>query len=305
LSSAKGRRVPPPRGLDFLIRNEQGRWAEELVIETINNETDFKAVRYGISRAVMVKSYNEWVKYWEKYQSVEKYGKRPNVLVFRKNTFREFEEKLKGYIKEYSDSSLIPEEIWEDYVRKSVCALEVEMSLWKASKMPDKDMKLPLRKTRNIIAPMIWVKEEDVSKLESWMKRHNKPIYAIQVFYDLAYIAPFQLIINKANRVKSARSKEMEREVMKREGLMIEKQKYRDEITGRTTTKIVYRLHPATTMLFGELIEPPKINVEVLEDKKGRIIPFLKFSDGKLKINPRVIEMWSSLASGRAKYVLQ
>jgi hypothetical protein len=63
LSSTKGRRIPSPRGLDFLIRNEQGRWAEELVIETINNKTDFKAVRYGVSRAVIVENYDKWVEY--------------------------------------------------------------------------------------------------------------------------------------------------------------------------------------------------------------------------------------------------
>jgi hypothetical protein len=296
LSSAKGRKAPPPRGFDFLIRNEQGRWAEELVIETINNETDFKAVRYGVSRAVVVKSYDKWVEYWKKYQSVEKYGKRPNVLVFRKNTFREFEEELKRYSESFGDASLIPEEIWENYVRKAVCALEVEMSLWKASRMPDKDMKLPLKKL-NVIAPMIWVKEEDAIKLESWMKKYSKPIYVIQVFYDLAYIASLQLIINKANRVKSVQNKEMRREVMKREGLIVESQRYVDEVTGVTTTKTVYRLHPAAAMFFGELIEPPKINVEVLEVGKGKLIPFLRFSDGKLKINPKVIEMWSSLTS--------
>jgi hypothetical protein len=294
LSSTKGRRVPLPRGLDFLIRNEQGRWAEELVIETINNETNFKAVRYGVSRAVIVGSYDKWVEYWEKYQSVERYGKRPNVLIFRKDTFREFEEELKRHSDSFGDTSLIPEEIWENYVRKAACALEVEMSLWKASRMPDKDMKLPLRKL-NVIAPMIWVKEEDAIKLEGWMKRYNKLIYVIQVFYDLAYIASLQLIINKASRVKSAQSKEMKREVMKHEGLIVESQKYVDEITGVATTKTVYRLHPAAAMLFGELIEPPKINVEILEDERGKIIPFLRFSNGKLKINPRVIEMWNNL----------
>lgn len=287
--------MPPPRGLDFLIRNEQGRWAEELVIETINNETDFKAVRYGVSKAVIVGSYDKWVEYWEKYQSVERYGKRPNVLIFRKDTFREFEEELKRHSDSFGDTSLIPEEIWENYVRKAACALEVEMSLWKASRMPDKDMKLPLRKL-NVIAPMIWVKEEDAIKLEGWMKRYNKLIYVIQVFYDLAYIASLQLIINKASRVKSAQSKEMKREVMKHEGLIVESQKYVDEITGVATTKTVYRLHPAAAMLFGELIEPPKINVEILEDERGKIIPFLRFSNGKLKINPRVIEMWNNLA---------
>jgi type II restriction enzyme len=287
--------APRPRGLDFLIRNEQGRWAEELVVETINsNETDFEAIKYGVSRAVMVKSYKEWVEYWEKYQKVEKYGKRPNVLVFRKSTFKEFEGELRNYIEVHGDTSLIPEETWEKYVKRAVCALEIEMSLWMASKMPGKNMKLPLKKL-DVIAPMIWVKEEDANRLLEWYEKYQKPIYAIQVFYDLAYIAPLKVIVDKARKIKELRDKRKMQEAMKHEGLIIEEQEYLDGVTAVKTRKVVYRLHPAAAKLFGWLIEPPKINVELLVDEKGKIIPFLKFSNGKLKINPEILEEWNNL----------
>lgn len=37
------------------MRNEQGRWAEDLVIDTINDTEKFSAVRYGLSRVVLVR----------------------------------------------------------------------------------------------------------------------------------------------------------------------------------------------------------------------------------------------------------
>jgi hypothetical protein len=155
-------------------------------------------------------------------------------------------------------------------------------------------MKLPLKKL-DVIAPMIWVKEEDANRLLEWYEKYQKPIYAIQVFYDLAYIAPLKVIVDKARKIKELRDKRKMQEAMKHEGLIIEEQEYLDGVTAVKTRKVVYRLHPAAAKLFGWLIEPPKINVELLVDEKGKIIPFLKFSNGKLKINPEILEEWNNL----------
>lgn len=287
-------KAPPPRGLDFLVRIEQGRWAEDLVIDAINNTQKFVALRYGLSRAVLVKGGREWLEYWEKYQKVEKYGKRPNVLIFKKKVYEALEPGLNQLISEYGDSSLIPEDTWRKYVEKALCALEVEMSLWKASKMPDKDMKLPLRKI-NVVAPMIWVKEDDAFKLEEWYNEYRKPIYVVQVFYDLAFIASLTEIVEKARRVKSACNKREEAKKMKEEGLIISKQKFVDGRTGATVTRVVYRLHPAAAKIFGILEQPPRIEVNVLEDERGKILPFLKFSNGKLRLNPEILDEWEKL----------
>ncbi|MEM1898946.1 MAG: AccI family restriction endonuclease [Zestosphaera sp.] len=70
----------------------------------------------------------EWSEYWEKYQKVEKYGKRPNVLIFKKDVYRSFESELNQLVSEYGDPSLIPGDKWEKYVKRTVCALEVRMS---------------------------------------------------------------------------------------------------------------------------------------------------------------------------------
>ncbi|MEM1831885.1 MAG: AccI family restriction endonuclease [Sulfolobales archaeon] len=290
----KPMKAPPPRGLDFLMRNEQGRWAEDLVIDTINDTEKFSAVRYGLSRVVLVKGGREWSEYWEKYQKVEKYGKRPNVLIFKKDVYRSFESELNQLASEYGDPSLIPEDEWEKYVKRAVCALEVEMSLWKASKMPDKDMKLPLKK-KDVVAPMIWVKEDDALRLKEWYNKYGKSIYIVQVFYDLAFIAPFLEIIKKAERILSEPNEKKKIELMKREGLIVSKQKFVDERTSTAVSKVVYRLHPSAAKVFGILEEPPTIKVDVLEDERGKILPFLKFSGGILRINQEILNEWEKL----------
>jgi len=286
---------PPPRGLDFLIRNEQGRWAEDLVINTINAATNFRAVRYGLSRAVLIKGGKEWSKYWEEYQKVEKYGKRPNVLVFKRNLYEHFKYELGLLTSKYGDPSLASEEEWEKYIQRSICAIEVEMSLWKASKMPDRNMKPPLKKI-NVIAPMIWVKEDDAYKLIAWYDKYKKPIYVVQVFYDLAYVAPLSLIMEKAKRISSARNEKDRSKIMKDEGLLIRKQKFIDERTGVAVEKTVYRLHPTVAKLFGELEHPPEIEIKILEDERGKILLFPKFSGGLLRINPEILSEWEELS---------
>jgi len=292
----KKSRRPPPRGVDFLIRNEQGRWAEDLIIETINATDDFQAVRYGLSRAIMVKCGKEWAKYWERYQEVEKYGKRPDIIIFEKKDYYNIRKELESLSSKYGDSSLIPEDEWEKYIKDAVCAIEVEMSLWKASKMPHKDMKLPLKK-KSVVAPMIWVKEDDAFSLEKWYNKFKKCIYVVQVFYDMAYIAPLFLIIEKARKILSVEDKKERNEIMKREGLIITTQKFIDERTGVATERTVYRLHPAIAKEFGRLKRPPNIELKIIEDERGKILPFLKFSNGLLEINQEILNWWKRLKS--------
>ncbi|MEM1898947.1 MAG: hypothetical protein QXN90_00070 [Zestosphaera sp.] len=111
----------------------------------------------------------------------------------------------------------------------------------------------------------------------------------MQVFYDLTFITPFSEIIKKAERILSAPNEKEKRKRMKSEGLIISKQKFTDKRTSVATIKVVYRLHPSAAKVFGILEEPPTIKVDVLEDKRDKILPFLKFSGGILRINQEIL----------------
>ena len=73
---------------EFLINREQGDWAEDLIFKAINEiENGIVAVRYGKSDQI-VAGEPGFKEFYEKYQDeLDAIGKRPDLLVFRKNDF--------------------------------------------------------------------------------------------------------------------------------------------------------------------------------------------------------------------------
>ena len=285
----KSKEKPPQfRGLDFLMRWMQGRWSEERIINAINDTEEYRAVPYGISRVYIGDSKETIKEYWEKYSKIEKYGKRPDIVVFKKTVYEEIKDQLS------EDPTLMSEDEWCPLIKRSLCAIEAENSLWRASKMPDKDLKLPLPRKSNIIAPNIWVKEEDVERLLSWQRIYRKPIYVVQVFYDLAFAARLTTILEKVRKIKEQEEKSRTSE-MKKLGLIISTQKYVDSRSGVAQSKEVYRLHPAAAILFGYLVEEPRLEPKVLETKTGKMLPYVHFSGGTLKLSDEFLAELRSL----------
>jgi hypothetical protein len=161
--------------------------------------------------------------------------------------------------------------------------------------MPDKDLKLPLPKIRDLIAPNVWVKIEDVKGLIEWQKVYSKPIYIVQVFYDLAYATKLSTLLEKAQKILAYKQPERRIEAMKAEGLIITTQKYVDSRTGVAQEKGVYRLHPAAAVLFGRITVEPILKPEVLEDEKGKLLPYVHFSGGKLTLSDDILNEWKRL----------
>jgi len=285
----KSNKAPQFRGIDFLMRFQQGRWSEDRIIDGINNTSDYRAVPYGISRVYVESGQETKEQYWKKYSSIESYGKRPDIVVFRRDVYDLIKSKLS------EDPTLMTEDEWAPILKQSLCAIEAENSLWRASKMPDKDLKLPLPRKSNIIAPNIWVKEEDVDRLLSWQQVYNKPIYVVQVFYDLAYAAKLETILQKVRKIKEQKSEVLRDIEMKRLGLIIDTQKYVDSRTGVSQAKEVYRLHPAAAILFGYISGEPSLEAKVLESKSGKIIPYVHFSGGTLILTKDILSEWAKL----------
>jgi hypothetical protein len=270
------------------MRFHQGRWSEDRIITGINNTANYRAVPYGISRVYVENGQETIEEYWRKYSQIEKYGKRPDIMVFRKTIYDKIKKELSD------DPTLMTEEEWKPLVNQSLCAIEAENSLWRASKMPDKDLKLPLPK-KNVIAPNIWVKEEDVEGLLSWQRIYNKPIYVVQVFYDMAYAARLKTILEKVRRIQRYRQMSLRNAEMKRCGLIIATQPYTDSRTGVRQEKEVYRLHPAAAIVFGYLANDPSLEPRVLESKSGKIMPYVHFSGGTLTLSKEILSEWSQL----------
>ena len=68
------------RGSDFLMRFSQGRWAEDIVVRTINETDEFRAVPYGPS-SVAPSDPQQMEQYFERLDRAGTIGKRPDLLV--------------------------------------------------------------------------------------------------------------------------------------------------------------------------------------------------------------------------------
>lgn len=283
-------RSGPPRfrGADFLMRFMQGRWAEDRIVESINNTTEYRAVPYGLSQVYVSDGEESIAEYWERFSTIEVHGKRPDVVVFQRSVYEEVIDQISD------EPTLMPEAEWRTLIPRCVCTIEAENSLWRAEKMPDKDQSLPLRR-KDFIAPTIWVKEEDAPRLLEWQNVYEKPIYVVQVFFDQAYCARLQTIMHLVEQISSLQDARSKNEAMKRLGLIIAAQRYTDSRTGIGQDKLSYRLHPAASIKFGTLAEEPILEPKVIESEKGKLMPYVHFSGGRMELTTEILDEWSQL----------
>ena len=81
-----GGRPPTLASSEFLTNREQGLWAEELALRAINLHSDeYRAVRYGEADSISAGD-PDFASHYTAYQAeLNEIGKRPDILVFRKN----------------------------------------------------------------------------------------------------------------------------------------------------------------------------------------------------------------------------
>lgn len=116
-------RPPTMASSEFLIKKEQGDWAERLVFKAINEKSSkYLAVRYG-RRDNLAAGDPGFPDFYSQYQDeLNEIGKKPDLLVFRRSDIQD------GEHCDLNDC---------DLVRKSVAALEVRSSSFLAGKYSD------------------------------------------------------------------------------------------------------------------------------------------------------------------------
>lgn len=105
---------------NFITNKEQGDWAEDLITRAINETSlNFIAVKYGKSDNVVAGELG-FDKFYREFQiELDTIGKRPDLLIFRKE---EYNEKL-GL-----DISQLPHGEITDYVKRAIAGIEVRSS---------------------------------------------------------------------------------------------------------------------------------------------------------------------------------
>ena len=254
-------KLPKPPGAAseaFLSTIAQGRWAEEKVMEALSIDGEFIGIRYGQSRYNhdLILNRTNWKKYIKKvYDQMAKYGKRPDVLVFRRSDADVIEIPPNGDISEE-----LEEKIYH-IVFKSIVGVECRSSAY----YYDKYIKVRKKEGKTL---SITVKEEDIDRLIKWRKTYcDKPIIYLQLFFDKGFFITFDEVYKLIQLIKNGK---------KPKGIEYRKEKR----TGKYTYFIpVSYAKPA---LIAE--ESPDVRAEKIESWDGRVYAIVSPVGGRYKL---------------------
>ncbi|MCX7046241.1 MAG: AccI family restriction endonuclease [Candidatus Sumerlaeota bacterium] len=266
------------RGSDFLMRWSQGVWSEERLVQAVNETGKFYALPYGPSGTAPDDDVRAFELYFER---LEKAGlgkiKRPDLLIFQaadKASVDSIVAQLNGLGE--LPFTLENHPLMQNLLAKAIIAVECENSLWRARQMPDFQSVMKPQKRlggqlgfkKSAVLPTVIIKEEDRVPLRTWQEEHHLPIHIWHVFYDLA----FGLAFDDFEALIRSGKIEATRQVFQAPG-------------GATTEKAIYKVYHHYAYELGTADEEPKLVADCIADKNGHILPYVKFSGGKLRLS--------------------
>jgi hypothetical protein len=297
------------RGSDFLMRFSQGRWAEDIVVRTINATDDLRAVPYGPS-SVAPSEPREMELYFERLDKAGTIGKRPDLLILGRDSY----EAIRPHLDEIGHVNLpFTSEIDLDFLHsRAIIAVEVENSLWVAREMPDYGKGVPLteliaRKRRfrrpesitrweawttsvrhfcaqsearrnskgfleSAKVPTVIIKDEDVRPLAEWETNFNIPIFVFHVFYDEAYYISLEAALELIEK-----------------GVILPTEQTFYAPGGPTTQKHIYKIWYTLAHPLGTTTREPDMAAKFVRDKNGHILPYVHFSGGQMALSEEIV----------------
>lgn len=297
------------RGSDFLMRFSQGRWAEDILVRTINATDNLRAVPYGLSSVAPSDPY-ELELYFERLDKASTIGKRPDLLILPRDDY----EAVHPQLDEIGPANLpFTPEAELDFLRsRAIIAVEVENSLWVAREMPDYGKGVALielmtkprrfRKpekiaqwetwTKNVQrfcsqsearrhlkgfletskVPTVIIKHEDLGPLTDWETNCNVPIFIFHVFYDEAYYISLQ---DARELIES--------------GVIFPTEQTFYAPGGPTTRKRIYKIWYTLAQPLGTMTREPEMSAKFIKDKNGHILPYVHFSGGQMSLSAEIL----------------
>lgn len=118
--AAPRKSAPTQASSEFITNKQQGDWAEDVIFRAINdNSENIVAVRYGKSDDLTAGDPGFKEFYAQYQEELETIGKRPDLLIFRKD---DYDEHL-GH-----DISYLSSDVIGDYIKKAIVGIEVRSS---------------------------------------------------------------------------------------------------------------------------------------------------------------------------------
>jgi hypothetical protein len=283
------------RGIDFKQKFNTSRWAEDLLIRSLDHALGVKTVRYGIS--TFVPEGEELVYGNSKY-------KEPDLLVFKAEALSEKEKQLLGDgLLDWKERAELGKAGLDDLLKRAFVALEIEFSPYQAKEMKERHWKIrtpekwdarPLKHAKPPTAPNIWVKEEDIEKLNAWENDFGIPI-AVAHFFDQE---AFAVALSKVSAFRQNYMAEGadQKKLQVTTGIFAKIQDYdRVDMQGAGEQKPVFVITPAAAEKIGDISE---VTVSSQVDLSGskKYVSHVIFTGGKIEICPGFVEFLSNLS---------
>lgn len=261
LTQPRRRSRPPTQAFsEFATHREQGDWAETLVTQALSCLVDYDVVKCGKTDTIMAgeKGFKE---FYERYQDeLDTIGKRPDVLIFAKET------SPKSFPRNISDLGL---DQLSKIVPKALAGFEIRSSSFLSKKYKQAMQREGKTKGRTFLS--FTPKVEDLLVVLKWIDTYNVPHYYVQVFFDAVYVIPFhsilQLISNSANEDKI---------------FTIEKNE-------KNQQKTTIHLDIDQGLHLGDIVLPPEHYSAAKELNRGRMLYYVRFKGAKLEIKRNIL----------------
>jgi len=259
-------RPPAVAKEEFLTTIAQGMWAEEVLRKAVNNVPELRAIKYGPSRydGELISNRGKWKEYITRlYRRMSIYGKRPDLLVFKRHSIPEDVP---------DDISEEDEEAVKSIVSKAIAAFECRSSAY----YYEQYVQARPGKTLSIT-----VKNEDIERLNKWRSTYcgKIPIYYVQVFFDVAWALPYDHVLKIIELARMGiKPKGYERRV--------------DKKTGKETHFI-----PVTEgILCARAVEEPVMTSEAIRAWDGKVIVVRMPKGGRYQLTDEFVRILLSHA---------
>ena len=165
-----------PRGSDFEAKWTEGFWAEQRILDALNARSHLLAVQFGITDGTAFRSSTAMLARVLPVQDA--YGKRPDILVFKKSDLSPSEANHVASIGKLSDADAEP------IVKRALLAIESEFSPYDyAHRLSEYGKELSFT-----------VKEEDLEPLCRWTDHFGVPLGIVQIYTESAFYLPLHTL---------------------------------------------------------------------------------------------------------------
>lgn len=252
LTVPRTRSKPPTQAFsDFAIHREQGYWAEHALANGLNDSigSSYDVVKYGRSDKIIA-GQEGFAEFYEQYQDeLETVGKKPDVLVFRKN------------VVDKADISAMAIQEQARMVRNAVIGIEIRSSSFLAEKYRQKNRDKPEK------FMSFTIKMEDVQTVMKWAEAYDVRHSYAQVFFDEIHMISFKDILETIRDHVG------------------DKTVYRIEKNTRNQLKTTIHINVSQGIKIGHVKTPPILTCKTAELDSGRLLHYVGFCDGAVAID--------------------